>query len=63
MGGVGGQFPRNVLRSNNLILWSRLWLDTQLFLNVYLDINSANMSSSKELNLMLFCIAMQDKYL
>ena len=63
MGGVGGQFPRNVLRSNNLILWSRLWLDTQLFFNVYLDINSANMSSSKELNLMLFCIAMQDKYL
>ena len=63
MRGVGGQFPRNVLRSNNLILWSRLWLDTQLFLNVYLDINSANMSSSKELNLMLFCIAMQDKYL
>ena len=42
---------------NNLILWSRLWLDTQLFLNVYLDINSTNMSSSKELNLMLFCIA------
>ena len=48
---------------NNLILWFRLWLDTQLFLNVYLDINSTNMSSSKELNLMLFCIAKQDKYL
>ena len=48
---------------NNLIPWFRLWLDTQLILNVYLDINSTNMSSSKELNLMLFCIAMQDKYL
>ena len=45
------------------MLWSRLWLDTQLFFNVYLDINSTNMSSSKELNLMLFCIAKRDKYL
>ena len=33
------------------------------FVNVYLDINSTNMSSSKELNLMLFCIAKRDKYL
>ena len=54
---------KRIMTQQSYSVVSTVVRDTQLFLNVYLDINSTNMSSSKELNLMLFCIAKRDKYL